>query len=120
MELDKFTTAYLECALWSSTDDNSQPFDKSYSINDFSDAAKESAISECNDFRTTNAELLAKYNVIYSDESAGHDFWLTRNGHGAGFWDRNLGEVGKELTVMTKPYGESYVYLGDDGELHIQ
>jgi len=21
-------------------------------------------------------------------EQAGHDFWLTRNGHGTGFWDR--------------------------------
>lgn len=23
------------------------------------------------------------------DERFGHDFWLTRNGHGAGFWDRS-------------------------------
>lgn len=24
---------------------------------------------------------------------AGHDFWLTRNGHGAGFWDGDDGKV---------------------------
>ena len=24
----------------------------------------------------------------------GHDLWLTRNGHGAGFWDRGLGAQG--------------------------
>ena len=118
MKLDKFTTAYLECALWSSTGDDSEPFDRHYSISDFSDSAKESARRECEDFRATNAELLDKSGL--SNEQAGHDFWLTRNRHGAGFWDRGLGEIGKELTAMAHPYGSADVYLGDDGELHIQ
>lgn len=118
MKLDKFTTAYLECALWSSTGDDSEPFDRNYSIGDFSDSAIESVIAECNDFRTTNAELLEKSGL--SDEQAGHDFWLTRNHHGAGFWDRGLGAIGKELTAMAHPYGEACIYLGDDGALHIQ
>jgi hypothetical protein len=40
----------------------------------------------------------------------GHDFILTRNGHGAGFWDRGLGELGKWLTGMAKPFGSQNAY----------
>lgn len=47
-------------------------------------------------------------------EQAGHDFWLTRNGHGAGFWDRGLGARGERLSVLARPYGE--VNLWTDGE----
>lgn len=44
----------------------------------------------------------------------GHDFALTRNGHGAGFWDRGYGEVGERLTESAKVYGEHSV-ITDDG-----
>lgn len=44
-------------------------------------------------------------------ELAGHDFALTRNGHGAGFWDRGLGEMGDMLTEECKPYGSHSVIL---------
>lgn len=51
---------------------------------------------------------------------AGIDFWLTRNGHGTGFWDR--GEYGGWQTFLTleaEKFGEAAVYLGDDGLAHI-
>ena len=35
----------------------------------------------------------------------GHDFILTRNGHGTGFWDRGLGEIGDRLTKWAKTFG---------------
>lgn len=41
---------------------------------------------------------------------AGHDFWLTRNRHGAGYWDRGLGNLGKRLTESAHGYGEVCVY----------
>jgi len=31
--MDAITKAYLTCALWSSDDDNGEPFDSSYGIN---------------------------------------------------------------------------------------
>ena len=40
-------------------------------------------------------------------------------GHGAGFWDRGLGALGKRLTDASKLYGESDEYVGDDGRIHI-
>ena len=44
----------------------------------------------------------------------GHDFALTRNHHGAGFWDRGYGDVGDRLTDAAQAYGEHSV-LTDDG-----
>ena len=54
-----------------------------------------------------------------SAEMAGHDFALTRNGHGAGFWDRGLGEIGDMLTEECKPYGEHRVIIDVDNDDNI-
>ena len=51
-------------------------------------------------------------------DTIGHDLWLTRNGHGAGFWDRGLGEVGDKLTEIAKSMGSKDLYKGDDGKIH--
>jgi len=48
----------------------------------------------------------------------GHDIWLTRNGHGTGFWDRGLGELGDQLTVIAEDMSEVGIYVGDSGEVH--
>lgn len=50
-------------------------------------------------------------------DSAGHDLWLTRNGHGAGFWDRGAGEPGAILTELCgfrTEFDQVDLYLGDD------
>jgi hypothetical protein len=52
-------------------------------------------------------------------EQVGHDFYLTRNRHGAGFWDRGLGELGDRLADAARVYGTSELYPGDDGRLHL-
>ena len=46
-----------------------------------------------------------------SAELAGHDFALTRNGHGTGFWDRGLGEMGDMLSNECKTYGTHSVIV---------
>jgi len=53
-------------------------------------------------------------------EQVGHDFWLTRNHHGAGFWDRGLGERGEWLTRMADPYGDASLWVGSDNRVHYQ
>ena len=39
-----------------------------------------------------------------------HDYWLTRNRHGAGFWDRGLGDLGDRLTELAHNDGEYHVW----------
>jgi hypothetical protein len=47
----------------------------------------------------------------------GHDFWLTRNHHGAGFWDRGLGDAGKILTTLAQGYREVSLFATADGQV---
>lgn len=113
VKLDKFVHAYLVCALWSSTDDEGNPLDDGRDISDISDGVITEAIEDCNAFRESAGNMLAEW----SDEQAGHDFWLTRNGHGAGFWDRDR-KFEDELSDLARPFGEVYLYVGDDGKVH--
>ena len=45
----------------------------------------------------------------------GHNFWLTRNHHGTGFWDGDYEPYGDELTDIAHKFGESDPYVGSDG-----
>jgi hypothetical protein len=48
-------------------------------------------------------------------EQAGHDFELSRNGHGAGFWDRGYSH-GDELHSLAEPYGTFGLDVSGHGE----
>lgn len=79
------------------------------------------AMSDCADFLSHCADTGAL--AQYADsgrtwDSFGHDFWLTRNGHGAGFWDRGLGALGDELSEAAKSMGSRDAYAGDDGLIY--
>lgn len=130
MALDTFTTAYLECALWSSYDNadeaGGEPMDANYSIGDLAPGTLAQLAADCADFQTSQAELLAAWydTCGESPQRAGYDFWLTRNRHGAGFWDRwsggAEGRIGRALTDAAHVYGSCDLYIGDDGKLYAQ
>jgi hypothetical protein len=111
---------YVICALWSSTDyaDDSggEPLDANYSRDDISPNTLADMLADIEAFTQSARSLLEKSGIC--DSQIGHDFWLTRNGHGAGFWDRGLGEVGELLTAICKPFGSVDLYVGDDGQLY--
>ena len=117
MKLDTFTRQYLTTALWSSTDGpDDTPMDRDYSIEDFSDEALAQAVEDCARFQAEHADDTGAH-----DGRAGHDFWLTRNGHGAGFWDGDWPEaVGERLTDAAHAFGETSPYVGDDGRIYFQ
>jgi len=121
MNIDKFLQGYVMCALWSSTlgDDCGTPMDRDYGLQDLHESAFEVMVQDCADFCEGNASLLSLYSLALSWDHAGHDFWLTRNGHGAGFWDRGLGELGDKLSDVARQCGESNLYIGDDQEIYI-
>lgn len=118
--MDNFTKAYIECALWSSTDIEGEPLDALYSIDDIESDTIKQMTKECADFQECNKDALTQaYNVAgYSEDMAGHDFWLTRNRHGAGFWDRGLQQVGAELTRFAHAYGSVDLIVGEDGKVY--
>lgn len=110
--LDAFTQGYIECALWSSTDasDDSggDPLDANYGPEDLSLESLQGAINDCAAFQDEmKGTLYSAYHHAsgYDAANAGHDLWLTRNGHGSGFWDRDLGAIGERLSKAAKAYG---------------
>lgn len=119
-KLDRFTAAYIECALWSSTDASDEyggeTLDANYGIDDIAPACLKEMIEDCRAFQEACADDLDA--AGQDDAQSGHDFWLTRNGHGAGFWDRGLGEVGERLSRACKAWGSVDLYVGDDGLIY--
>jgi hypothetical protein len=70
----QFIAAYFECVRF--TEENST---------DFCEVWEREQIIECLAFMVY-AECYLSDDAI---DQAGHDFWLSRNGHGTGFWDRD-------------------------------
>jgi hypothetical protein len=121
--LAEFFQGYLRCALWSSTDEDGDHLDAKFDSDDFSPAARGQSEVDCIVFFTDNEQDLydAWRSLGFEFSSAGHDFWLTRNGHGAGFWDRDelKGGIGKRLTKSCRNFKEVDLYVGDDGKVRI-
>jgi hypothetical protein len=112
--LDEFTQAYIECALWSSTDEDGCPLDDNYSFEDIDKETSLQMVEDCGDFQYNNWD-----DVVDNPKRAGHDFWLTRNHHGAGFWDGDWSdEVGSKLTEYSHQAGSVDLYVGDDGKIY--
>lgn len=124
--LDDFTLAYIEAALWSSNDestkDGGDPLDDNYSADDLTPATLSAIQADCLKFQASNAEDIKAGPIRENcspDEQAGHDFWLTRNGHGAGFWDGDWPEpAASRLTASSKSFGTVDLCVGDDGRIH--
>lgn len=117
-----FIDAYLECALWSSCEydedgNNGTPLDDNYDIGDIAQSSLNIMVDDCNQFWDENESILEKY--LDRSERLGHDFWLTRNRHGAGFWDGPYDDAdGRALTEAAHVYGECYLYVADD-QVHV-
>ncbi len=126
-DLEDFFDSYVETAFWSSNDESDEsggePLDKNYEPEDLSQDTEDEMIVDCKKFLDKAWPLLEDgpdsirgYPVM---EAAGHDFWLTRNGHGAGFWDGDWPkELGKKLTDISKKFGETNLIVGDDGKIY--
>lgn len=119
-DLEKFADGYIETALWADCiPPESDPEGETGGREGFElrEGVRETIIERgmLADFIQHNESDLLAYceardfdpSQGTAEEYAGHDFWLTRNGHGAGFWDRGLGELGDRLTAAAKGYGSA-------------
>jgi hypothetical protein len=125
---DEFLMAYEEAALWTSSDNSDEsggePFDENYGPEDFAEETQKAMLADCVAFLDAahtfiNAETCLG-NSRMPMRQAGMDFWLTRCGHGVGFWedDRWTVEAGKTLTELADKAGNVDLYLGDDGLIY--
>jgi len=87
---------------------------------EFSDEAKQEVKSVCEHAAKFVTESCPEFEYNVSElERVGIDLWLTRNGHGAGFWDGDWKEsFGEKMTEYSKTLGSKSVYRGDDGLIY--
>lgn len=118
-ELDDFQQSYVKTALWSECDGDQNPLDDNYGPEDIDSATLAKMAADCDDFRDLASEELDEAEQQGQDDArAGHNFWLNRNGHGAGFWDEGLGALGQKLDIHSKSFGSYNLYVGDDGKIY--
>jgi len=118
--------SYVETALWSSMDESTpsggRPMDENYGVGDISPETLTRMLADWNKFFHENSGDIEAY-------SGGHGgpfvigaylFWMSRNGHGTGFWDHD-GDypegVAERLHARAKAYGEFNLYVEDDGKI---
>lgn len=108
-----FLTGYIAAALFTSIDDSGEPLDDNYSGADIDQTVLAAMTADCVKFQTENAALLAEVyklgtpSAINPEAYAGHNLWLTRNGHGTGFWDRGYPKpLADALTKASEDFGE--------------
>ena len=126
-----FTHAYITCALSSSFDDDGEPLDVWRDVDDIAPDALAQMQRDCAAFYAANEALIHCEGAPRSNgdptasESeqeaarAGHDFWLTRNGHGSGFWDNDWPlPYADLLDKAAQAAGTCDLYVGDDDMIY--
>ena len=111
-----FNLAYIESLFWSEMDSDGTPFDDvKYADAELAPQALAKIEADCDAFVLRLENLL-----IEPNETIAHDFVLTRNRHGAGFWDGDYEEpLATQLTNLAHEFGEQNLYQGDDGLLYV-
>lgn len=135
--MEDFIDGYMECALWASTDNRldpetgGPPLDENYTVDDLEAETLARMRTDCGDFIMCKARLLERMVELLPERGwsgMGHDFWLTRNGHGAGFWDRytearagdrdEVRTIGVLLSDDAHRFGPFNLYTTGDGQVY--
>lgn len=120
------TRQLCETLLWTECDSEGNPLDKKFSITDFSQsdvnrlklqfelfvsrASKALAAAYVDDFRESDSISDFCCRPSPGGFDLEHDFIMTRNGHGCGFWDGDWEEpAAKILEQNAKALGEIHV-----------
>lgn len=122
--LTEFTDAYIVAALWSSLDDDGNPLGDRFDSDDIDSETLAAMRADCRAFYIANETHILcdggpSIATASQVEVAGHDFWLTRCGHGAGFWDGDWPEPhATALDSASKAFGDVDLYVGDDYKIY--
>lgn len=111
--IEKILHHYILCALWAE-ETKEELADKT--ISNFSIKSRKDAIDQIRWFVAMTGNSIDHI----SDNEIGHDLWLTRNGHGSGFFDRGYDDDVEEiLSDLCDVLGEVHLEVGDGGEIHL-
>jgi hypothetical protein len=116
-----FLRGYFAAAEWLLPTDTGEPendMDRD-KIRGWSRQAIKQMKADCRAFWSANRKALDEYCELRgsphgytAEQCAGHDFYLSREGHGAGFFDRGAEPVFNQLQDAASVWGEfGYPYL---------
>lgn len=116
LHLRLFTNSYIESLMGCEMADEDAVLKEHFDAGDLSDETRDKIVEECRVFLEKGAEWITPMNYIgynYSSllvwELAGHDFYLTRQHHGCGFWDGDwTEEAGTALTEIAATFPTFY------------
>lgn len=128
--LDSFTQGYIEAMFFTctGTGDDAEGDLEHATVAELAPSALQRIIADCQAFRDslpkdghgrTWLDLAFDYAPAgYDEQRAGNDYWYSRNGHGTGYWDRGLGEIGDKLHAAAG-FSQVDLYRGDDGLIYL-
>lgn len=100
--VDEFFDGYLQCALWSSMDESDEsggePMDSNYSPEDIPVVVRQALRAECLEFiASVDGPLRVNQKSCPACAASRSSRYASMSGHGVGFWDRGMGDVGDRL-----------------------
>jgi len=125
--------ALAETILYTECDDDGTPLDRNYNVADFDEKSLETLYREFQEFvQVVEKQITEKvgdtwgciddfYDLMQpSENQTEYDYILTRNHHGAGFWDGDwASEVSKILTDAAHNQSDICAYVGDDNKIYL-
>lgn len=130
-DLNEILDGYYTAALWSSTyqgedpdidvdEDNDKSFDDlGYDTSAISNKLKQTTLRDLSGFLSHidgDEKAVAELKKYLNETNAsnfGHHFWLSRNGHGAGFFDHRCNTLQKQA----RSFGEVNLYADAHGKI---
>lgn len=121
---------YIKALFWNNTDgsiaagtfdpENGAALPEEVGYSDLAYSALSSILEDCASFTQMAGDLIAEAEARgYSEESVGHDFYMTRSGSGVGFTDRaELGLIGADkaaVNALFEACNAAYAESGDTG-----
>lgn len=105
--MNSFVQSYID-ALCSIMSDENGTGELKCEWEDLSESEQKEVLNDCENFQEEHSDYFSKLDSEGLSQM-GYDFYLTRNRHGAGFWDRGLGEIGNKLNKSAHIYGSQHV-----------
>jgi hypothetical protein len=116
-DLNPFTQGYIDAIFFTDAGEDNPEFE-GLGFDDFAPETLTKIVTDCASFEMLHSRLLEQAGT---PEQNGQDFWLTRNHHGAGFWDRGYPkEISDALTAAASQCYELQLVKGDNGLLYLE